>query len=241
MIILNPYTISSLTGGAGASTYDPLANLLSDNPGLIFQTATTATTTTTIVVTTPDNADSLCLLRCWAATVTLTVGGSAPAGLQTLEIDDAYYTGAKSYWWTFNQLTGPKTFTITLTRAAGDALFRASCVKVGRTLEYTGVQFPLGQGAIDPTVEVGMMDGYVFRGAELVPYRMFDAQILATRATVDDFLDLCRVMGGLPTFWHIEPTWGDYYFLFGRLAGQPSASHPYPTLSTAAFGLREIM
>lgn len=241
MIVLNPFAISALTGGAGADSAWPIANLLGDNPNLFFQTATTSTTSTTIVVTTTSDVDSVCLLRCWASTATITVGGSAPAGLTTTAISDAYYSGAKAYWWRFNRCTGPTTFTITLTRVAGEPLLRASVVKLGQTWNFTGVQFPVEESYVDPTPEVPLMDGFIFRGVEIPPYRTFSANVLSTRANIHSLFDLCRVIGGLATFWYIEPAMLDYFFLYGRLAGAPTVSHAYPTLSYASLGLREIM
>lgn len=240
MIICNPLTISALTGGTGANASYPLSNLLNDNPNLFFETEFTSTLSTTIVVSSTSPVDSVCLLRVYAATVTITVGGSAPAGLTTIEIDDQYYTGAKSYWWRFTTLSAP-TITITLTRVSGGRLLRASCVKVGGTFEFAGVQFPVEESAIDPTPEVPLIDGYIFRGVEVPPYRTFSASVLAERASIISMVDLCRVLGGLATFWHISPDLGDYFFLFGRLAAQPSVTHAYPTLSVAALQLKEIM
>lgn len=241
MMFIRPKPITSITGGAGAHADYPLANVGFDDPERAFMT-TGGVTSTTIVVTMTGPVNAIGLVGVVADSCTLTVGGSAPAGLVSMDFDDAFMaTGRTNYWFTFNQLTGTVVLKLTLTRSSGDPDIRAGVVKAGAQRSISNMQYPLNEGIEDSTVQFTMSDGTIYRGAERQPLRTLSGTVVTERGDIEDFVYDCMLTGGRSTLWHFWVGGDDRYCLYGRLAGQPSAAHSYVSHSSASFAVREVL
>ncbi|MDX9792007.1 MAG: hypothetical protein RBU24_00730 [Kiritimatiellia bacterium] len=245
MRVLEPITISSVDSGPYDSPTQPKSNVLLDAPGVYFASSVPVGNYGYINFETAGGSiNSICLLGVSATgvdTIKMLVGPTeseiAPANLTTISIDDAY-TGKRAIWYTFDATTETK-WVIRIWRASGDPVFVIGCLKAGTTHEQTGVLYPLEEGLDDPTVQIHLADGSVYRGAQIAPARTFGATVRALRSEVEPFMATLRRIGGKPTMWHMAPDLGDYYFLYGRLAGMPQASHAWPVVSSASLAVRE--
>lgn len=240
MIHLEPIAITSATSTAGGDATYPASNLLLDPAETYARSAEDVTTwKVSVVLTGP--VSSLCVLGVVADSLTLTVGGSAPAGLTEETIDDPIIVGRTSYWWTFTERTGAQTFVLTFTRDLADQVARAGVVRAGKIYNTDGVLYPLDEGVDDPTVVLQMADGSLYHGPQLRTVRTFGVTVRAAKADIATLCDSCRRTGGRTTMWHLAPEWGDRYFVYGRLAAQPQANHAWPTVSTASLAVREVV
>lgn len=246
MMVLEPTTISSVTLASGQTQHPdyPISNLLLDAPELPFLvTSGGFVTSINIVVDGPLDSFSLLGVESITAGVTFIFSDySAVPGAVVVEHADAYRPGRRNYWIRFTEQTGSALefrIIIPFTVGSPGETIRAGCLKAGTTHEQTGVLYPLEEGLDDPTVQIPLADGSVYRGAQIAPARTFGATVRALRSEVEPFMATLRRIGGKQTMWHMAPDLGDYYFLYGRLAGMPQASHAWPVVSSASLAVRE--
>lgn len=250
MIYLEKATITSVTleNAAVPVSGHPVGNLLHESPEVYFSaTLPTGVTTAQLKVTVPGTLDTLVLIgvESSATPVRLTgLTGIAVPGTVVTEYDDPYRVGRRNVWIRFNAQTGTVLqfllYIDRLTAAVGEVV-RAGVLLAGITRTQAGVMFPLQEAVEDPTVQVQMADGTIYRGSQLAPVRSFAGTVRDSRSGIETFCDTGRRIAGDLTAWQLAPELGDRYFVYGRSAVPPSADHAWPQTSTASFAVREMM
>lgn len=254
MIYLEKATITSVTleNTAVPVSGHPVGNLLHESPEVYFSaTLPTGVTNALLEVTIDEGTvvsiDTLVLVgvESSAAPVRLTdFSGAAVPGALVTEYDDPYYPGRRNVWMQFDAQTGTALrfliYIDRLTAAVGEVV-RAGVLLAGITRTQTGVMFPLQEAAEDPTVQIQMADGTMYRGSQLAPVRSFAGTVRDSRSGIETFCDTGRRIAGDLTAWQLAPELGDRYFVYGRSVVPPNADHAWPQTSTANFAVREMM
>lgn len=247
MNLLQPTAITSLSlVGVSAMSGYPITNALLPSPREPFRAQLNAgVEVATIRVAVAGTFDSIVLLGVESSVVPVDItddSGGAVAGATVATYVDSYYPARRNYWIRFTALTG-HTLRVNVRRvsvAVGE-IVRVGVLMAGVTAEYTGVLFPLEESCDDPTVQVPMADGSVYRGLQLQPVRTYAGTMRDAKATVAAFCSACRLFGGSASMWHFAPTLDDRHFVYGRLLQQPQASHAWPQYSSASFAVQEYV
>lgn len=248
MNIVKPVSITSLalSGGNSAEYNHPLTNVINDHPESYFATTVPSSNSSLIAITMAGTVDCFFLVgvvSSVAASLT-SYGSGAPTGYVATSWDDPWHAGRKNYLFTFDPLTvtgGSPSFMITLGRTGGDtSAHRVGVLRGGELVNIVGTRYPLSEDMEDPTTEVIMADGRVYRGAEMAARRIFSGEVIAARATVMASVAAIRSIGGRATLANMAPLLSDDFYAYCR-ATVRQVSHPMFTLSSAQIEVKEIV